>query len=211
MTLAPLLLRSATRACCRTSCPRSIRRIRHCRSAAEPPCCHNDCQASDGTAQGYPERQGFGRYAALRAAYGVFHAIVIQIKSGLLLTGSEDFPEKLFCRLRMAKAFSMGLQVRRVPGQWQQLVARFREHFGDFGLVMKGRVVHDDQALRPERGQEHVLCPCRHRQMGAACPKQHRGDPGLAPLCHEEIGSLMVVAGDCTKDLVPRGAQPCGR
>ena len=24
----------------------------------------------------------------------------------------------------------------------------------------------------------------------------------MAPLCHDEIGSFMVVAGDCTKDLV---------
>ncbi len=211
MTLAPLLLRSATRACCRTSCPRSIRRIRHCRSAAEPPCCHNDCQASDGTAQGYPERQGFGRYAALRAAYGVFHAIVIQIKSGLLLTGSEDFPEKLFCRLRMAKAFSMGLQVRRAPGQWQQLVARFREHFGDFGLVMKGRVVHDDQALRPERGQEHSFVHAVTGRWVQLVPNsigviQTWPRCAMMRLVRSWLWPVIV-----PKTLLPRGAQPCGR
>lgn len=38
--------------------------------------------------------------------------------------------------------------------------------------------------------------------MGATCLEQHRRDPISAPFRHDEIGSLMVVAGDLTKDLV---------
>ena len=67
---------------------------------------------------------------------------------------------------------------------------------------MKGRIVHDDQALRPEGGQQHFLNPCCHRQMCAACLEQHGRDPILAPLRHDEIGPFMIVAGDFTKDLV---------
>lgn len=71
---------------------------------------------------------------------------------------------------------------------------------------MKRRIIHDDQALLPERRQQHLLNPCCHRQMCAACLEQHGRDPILAPLPHDEIGPLMVVAGDFTKDLVaPRG------
>ena len=78
----------------------------------------------------------------------------------------------------------------------------FGEHIGDFWFVMKGRIVHDDQALRPERWQQHLLNPSCHRQMCAACLEQHGRDPILAPLRHDEIGPFMVVAGDFTKDLV---------
>ena len=78
----------------------------------------------------------------------------------------------------------------------------FGEYFGDLGLVMKGCIVHDDQTLRPERRQQHLLNPCCHRQLCAACLEQHGRDPILAPLRHDEIGPFMVVAGDFTKDLV---------
>ena len=76
------------------------------------------------------------------------------------------------------------------------------EHFGDFWFVMKGGIVHDDQALRPECGHQHFLHPCCHRQIGATCLEQHGRDPIFAPLRHDEIGSFMVVASDFTKDLV---------
>jgi hypothetical protein len=38
--------------------------------------------------------------------------------------------------------------------------------------------------------------------MGATCLEQHGRNPIFVPLRHDEIGSLMVVAGDFTKDLV---------
>ncbi len=79
------------------------------------------------------------------------------------------------------------------------------ENFGDFGLVVKWGVVHDDKALRPERGQQHLLDPCCHRQMGATCLEQHGRDPIWPALRHDEVGSFMVVAGDFTKDLVAPG------
>ena len=65
---------------------------------------------------------------------------------------------------------------------------RARREFRRFFLfVMKGRIVHDNEALRPERGQQHFLDPC-YCQIGAAFLDQHgQRDPIFAPLCHDEI------------------------
>ena len=95
-----------------------------------------------------------------------------------------------------------GVEIWRVSWQRQQLVPLFGEDFGDFWFVMKWRVVHDDKALRPERGQQHLPDPCCHRQMCAACFEQHGRNPVSVSLRHDEIGSFMVSAGDSAKDLV---------
>jgi hypothetical protein len=78
-----------------------------------------------------------------------------------------------------------------------------RENFDYFWLVVERCVVHNHQACRPERGQQHVFDPCCHGQMGTGCFEQHRSNPVFATLSHDEVGSLTAVAGYFAEDFSP--------
>ena len=43
-----------------------------------------------------------------------------------------------------------GIEVWRVFGQWQQAMAMRLQQGFDLRLVMKGRVIHDDEGIGPE-------------------------------------------------------------
>lgn len=63
---------------------------------------------------------------------------------------------------------------------------------------MEGCVVHDDETRLVQFGQQALLDPGTHSVMGAVALKQHRREPFLATLRHDEISALAVVAMDFT-------------
>ena len=79
------------------------------------------------------------------------------------------------------------------------------ENFGYFWFVVEGRIVHDHQACRVERGQQHFLDPCDHGQVGTSFVKQHGSNPVLAALSHDEIGSLALITGYPAEDFSAPG------
>lgn len=79
------------------------------------------------------------------------------------------------------------------------------EKLRDFWFVMERRIVHDDQACGPEHGQQHLLDPCGHGQMGAAFVEQHGRNPVFATLRHDEVGAPAFIAGDFAENFPPPG------
>ena len=84
------------------------------------------------------------------------------------------------------------------------------ENFGYFWLVMERRIVHDHQALWPEHGQQHFPDPCGHGDVGTAFAERHGRNPVLAPLRHDEIGSLALIASYFAEDLLAPGRPAMG-
>lgn len=69
------------------------------------------------------------------------------------------------------------IEVGGVSWQRQQSVSVVGKNFPDLGLVMKGRVIHDHQAVWAQRREQHLFDPGDHGQVSATGLKQHRGNP----------------------------------
>ena len=63
-------------------------------------------------------------------------------------------------------------------------------------FVVEGSIVHNDQTVWPQFGQQHVLHPCTHRVVRAVAFKQHRRNPLVPTLRHDKVGALTIIAED---------------
>lgn len=77
-----------------------------------------------------------------------------------------------------------------------------RKQFGNGGFVVEWGVIHNDQRVRLEFGDQSLLDPGGDGLMGAASGKSERSKPFLASLRHDEINAaLSAVSSDLAMDL----------
>jgi len=94
-----------------------------------------------------------------------------------------------------------GVEVWGVFRQGHEGMSVLFEECFDLGFVVEWRVIHDDQGVRLQLWQQGLFYPHAHGEMCTTAFKQHRCQPLLATLRHDEVGCLTVVARDFTKDL----------
>jgi len=77
------------------------------------------------------------------------------------------------------------------------------EDFSYLGLVVEGSVVKHDQAVWPERRDEHFFDPSCYGEVGATGFEKHGSQPFLATLGHNQVRPLAIIALDFSVNFLP--------